>query len=300
MKRLFYACISVFTFGNMLSQPITTKDGLPVLPQRGDWSIGIDATRLLKLDGFNFVSGSNAIMGRYMRDSLNAYRFGVRLGFHNNVSKAFVEDRLAASNPTQTFPAAVPRRENVWRRTSTLIGLSYGIEKRRGLTRLQGIYGIEGSVFLSASRDKFTYANKLNTSPTTPVSVDARNDAMFSPQLGSANNVDTVPQIQAVKGYARVVDRRNGLALSIGARAFIGAEYFFLPKMSVGGEFGWGIAYTTTGRSVTIYESEGDQSSQGIRNTTIDGGVNNSFSIDNDNNNYIGGLSASLRLSLYF
>jgi hypothetical protein len=191
-------------------------------------------------------------------------------------------------------------KDNIWKRTTMVFGLSGGVEKRRGTGRLQGVYGLEAGFFISSSRDRFTYANALNASPLTPVEVDPKTDAMFSSALGYANNIDTVPRIQEVKGAARVVDRKNGLAFSIGARAFVGAEFFFLPKMSVGGEFGWGLGFTTTGRSETTYEAQGTLSSDGVRQATIDGGVENVFSFDTDNNNQVGGLSASLKLNLYF
>jgi hypothetical protein len=42
-----------------------------------------------------------------------------------------------------------------------------------------------------------------------------------------------------------------------GLRGFIGAEYFFMPKMSIGGEFGWGLAYVKNGATTTEYEAEG-------------------------------------------
>ena len=299
MKKIFLLLFSVAAL-NICAQPLLSKDGRPVLPQQGDWSIGLDPTRLIRVFGFHFVSTSNALTGKYMKDSVTAYRIGIRAGFNNYTSKAFVTDRLAASNPVQTFPAAVPQKENIWVRNTAVFGLTGGIEKRRGTGRLVGIYGIEGGFFIASSNDKFTYANPLNSSPLSPIIVDPAEDAMFNSSLGAANNIDTVPQIQDVKGSARIVTRNNGLAFSIGARAFIGAEFFFLPKMSLGGEFGWGMGFTTTGRSETIYESQGQSSSAGVKQTTIDGNVENTFSVDTDNSNHVGGLSASLRLNLYF
>jgi hypothetical protein len=300
MKKTIVSFFIVACF-NSIAQPLLSKEGLPVLPKKGDWAIGVDATALIKLVRFNFVSTSNALNLKYMKDSVTAYRIGLRLGFNNYTSRARVTDRIAAgAGNTLTYPATIPMKENVWQRNSMVFGLSGGVEKRRGSGRLIGIYGIEGGFFISSSRDKFNYANALNASPLTPVEVDPQSDAMFNARLGAANNIDTVPKIVEVKGPARVVDRKNGLAFSIGARAFIGAEFFFMPKMSIGGEFGWGLGFTTTGRSETTYESLGNTSNAGVRQTTIDGGVENLFSFDTDNNNQVGGLSASLRLNLYF
>jgi hypothetical protein len=112
-------------------------------------------------------------------------------------------------------------------------------------------------------------------------------------------------KIQGVQGAARVTERKQGVAISVGARVFIGAEYFFLPKMSVGGEFGWGVGVSTSGRSETTLESIGQPNVQGsggrsVRHTTLDGGTSSRFGLDTDNTSMLGGLSATLRLNLYF
>ncbi|PBQ30372.1 hypothetical protein CNR22_00870 [Sphingobacteriaceae bacterium] len=304
MKNLLLA-LSICISGATFAQDLTSKNGEAILPQAKDWSIGLDATRLIKNASFDFVSTSQAITGKYFKDASTAYRIGVRIGVNSWTTKAMVTDRAAASSTIIAYPAAVPSKENSWRRASTSIGLSFGIEKRRGATRLQGVYGVEGGVYLSTTNDKFTYGNKLNVSSSPQLVIDPAGDAMSSPIFGNANNVDTVPRIQGVQGSARVTERKNGLALTIGARVFVGAEYFVLPKMSIGGEFGWGAAFSTSGRSETKLESIGQSNIQGstgasVKSTTIDGGASNHVGIDTDNTNLLGGLSASLRLNLYF
>ncbi len=173
------------------------------------------------------------------------------------------------------------------------------------MSRLQGIYGVEGNVYVMSVTDNFTYGNALNVSNTSPVTVDSRADAMSSPFFGSANNIDSIPPIQGVIGSARVISRKNGLAFSVGARVFIGAEYFLLPKMSIGGEFGYAIGFITSGRSETELESIGQSNIPGsggidTKRTTYDGGKDSYFGLDTDNANSMSGLSASLRLNLYF
>lgn len=304
MKNLFLF-LSIFLSCASFAQDLTSKNGEPILPQAKDWSIGLDATRLIKNASFDFVSTSQAITGKYFKDANTAYRIGIRVGINSWTTKAMVTDRAAASSTIIAYPAAVAMKENNWRRSSTSVGLSFGIEKRRGATRLQGIYGMEGGVYLSSTSDKFTYGNKLNISSSPQLVVSPSADAMSSPIFGNANNIDTIPKIQGVQGAARVTERKNGVALTIGARVFIGAEYFVLPKMSIGGEFGWGAAFSTSGRSETKLESIGQSNIQGstgasVKSTTIDGGVTNRVGIDTDNSNLLGGLSASLRLNLYF
>lgn len=297
---LFFYCNSDF-----FAQDLTNKEGVPILPAAKDWALGLDATRLIKNADFNFVSSTQALTGKYFLTAHTAYRFSLRLGLNNWTSKEMTLDRVAASSSVVAYPAADKMKENVWKRNSNVIGISFGIEKRRGASRLQGIYGVEGNIFVSTLTDKFTYGNELSVSNTAPVVVDSQGDAMNSPYFGYANNIDSVPAIQGVIGSARILKRTNGLAISVGARAFVGAEFFVLPKLSIGGEFGYALSFSTTGRSVTEMESIGQSNVPGstgidVRQTTIDGGTNNHFGFDSDNANSIGGLSASLRINLYF
>lgn len=304
MKKLLSLLSLLIAFSGF-AQDLTSKDGSPILPQAKDWSIGLDATRLIKNASFDFVSTSQAITAKYFKNANTAYRIGVRVGLNNWVTKSMVPDRVAGTSSVIAYPAATVMKENNWKRTSTAIGLTFGIEKRRGVTRLQGIYGFEAGLYISGTTDKFSYGNKLNASTSPQQVVDATNDAMSSPYFGSANNIDTLPNIQGVQGPARMTERKNGLSFSLGGRIFMGAEYFVLPKMSIGGEFGWGLGISTTGRSETKLESIGQSNVQGssgasVKSTTIDGGTSRHIGLDTDNTNLLGGLSATLRLNLYF
>jgi hypothetical protein len=304
MKHLFLALL-VLIVKVTYSQDLTSKLGEPILPQAKDWSLGIDATRLLKDFNFSFASNSQAITGKYFKDATTAYRIGVRIGLNSWTTRAMTPDRAAASSSVIAYPAATVMKENRWRRSSTAIGLTFGLEKRRGVSRLQGIYGAEAGVFVSTTTDKFSYGNALDAGSSPQQVVNVQGDAMTSPFFGRANNIDTVPAIQGVQGPARITERKNGFAISFGARLFMGAEFFVLPKMSLGGEFGWGFGFSTTGRTETTLESIGQSNIQGstgasVRNTTIDGGVSNRIGLDTDNATVLGGLSASFRLNVYF
>lgn len=278
-----------------------------ILPKAKDWCIGIDASRLLNKSDFSFAGGTNAITGKYFINDDYAHRLTLRIGVNNWTTKSPTVDRAAASSSVVAFPSAVVTKENIWRRTSTLVGIGYGREKRRGKGRLQGVYGAEASLFVASIVDKFTYGNKLNPLTTgAAVLVDTAGDAMRSLVLGNAGNILVNPPIQGVIGNGRVTEMKSGLLISLGARAFIGAEYFVLPKLSVGGEFGWGFGYTLAGRSKLVVESVGQANIPNVtskveaKTTTIDGSRTSQFWLDNDNANMIGGASASLRVLLYF
>lgn len=303
MRKLLF-CLIILSSAACMAQDLTSKEGAPILPQAKDWSIGFDATRLIKNASFDFAASSQAIAVKYFIAPQTAYRASARIGYNDWTTKTMVEDRIARTSSVIAYPAAQPLKQNTWKRTSTAIGVSFGIEKRRGITRLQGIYGVEAAIFFSTTRDQFSYGNALNASALGPVTVED-DDAMTSAVLGGANNVVDSAMIQGVEGQARIITRKSGVSLSIGARAFIGAEYFVLPKLSLGGEFGWGLGFSTTGRTETTYESMGkgtlsSNSALSVNRTTIDGGRASHTRLDTDNSNMLGGLSASLRVNLYF
>lgn len=298
----------LFSITNLFAQDLTTAKGELILPQAKDWGLSIDATKLIKGPGFDYLTSVQSISAKYFKNAQTAYRFGFRVGLNNWTSKAYATDRAAVTSSVVAYPAIVAVKENKWSRNSMALGLSYGVEKRRGSTRLQGIYGVEVGFYVSSTRDRFTYGNKLDPlSTTAPVTVDTLGDAMSSPVFGRAGNVDPSPSIQGVQGAARAVDRKNGLTFSLGARGFIGGEFFPLPRLSVGGEFGWGLGFSMSGRSETIWESAGETKVPGVQSTpttvkktTVDGPQSFKIGLDNDNGSIFGGTSATLRVNIYF
>src|SRR4051812_42402137 len=90
------------------SAQLVLKKGEPILPQTGDWGLGIEANSFLNYLGnffgksaantapsYNFV-GNQVIVGKYFVDSVTAYRGGLRLGF-NNVSTHQMVSQLPAA-----------------------------------------------------------------------------------------------------------------------------------------------------------------------------------------------------------
>lgn len=309
MKKTLVAIALAFGAANGFAQDLTSKKGEPILPEAGDWAIGVDANPFLDYFGnffgkttsnsapsFLFPNGQQVITGKYFVDPQTAYRVGLRIGLNNNTQREMVDDRTAIT--TTNYPSPDPMVENTWKHSTTSIGLSAGIEKRKGKTRLQGYYGGELGIYLSTSKDKFTYGNTLNPQSTTaPVFVDA--DDAFT----GANNYDATPPIQNVlSSGGRVLERNNGTTFSFGVRGFVGVEYFILPKISLGGEFGWGLGLTSVGKTTTEWESVGTdaQSASVAQPTTIEGSKQNSFSLDTGNRAGIWGPSGSLRLMFHF
>lgn len=301
-----------FCTANVFAQDLTSKKGEPYLPEAGEWGLGIDATPFLNYAGnffgktssnsaptFGFLGSAQTITGKYFSDAQTAYRGSLRIGFGSNTSREMVADRSQTLSTTN-YPNADPMVENEWKHSQTNIGLSGGIEMRKGKTRLQGYYGGELGIFLGTNKDKFTYGNALSTSTNAPVNVASADE------FTGANNIESGLPITGINGNARVTERNNGTTFSFGLRGFIGVEYFLFPKISLGGEFGWGLGLTTVGKTSTTYESIGNNTGtfppgpNTTGTTTIEGSKQGFFSLDTDNRNSFFGPSAALRLNFHF
>jgi hypothetical protein len=126
--------------------------------------------------------------------------------------------------------------------SGTNIGLAGGIEKRRGTTRLQGYYGAMAMLTYESS--------KLSTSYVKP-------NPVVSSEISS------------------------GGTLGFGVRGFIGVEYFVLPKISIAGEFGWGLMFSNASAGSSTVKVENLDGTE--TTTTTDGESGSAFGIDTDN-----------------
>jgi len=327
MKKSIALVALAFGVSNAFAQDLTSKKGEPFLPEAGDWALSIDATPFLNYAGnffggnaanaaptFNFMNGNNMIVGKYFIDKKTAYRAGLRLGFGSKSEKKNV---AALPSSPNTYPAAPVTVENIFKHGTSNVGLSFGIEKRKGSTRLQGFYGADVGIYIASSKDKYTYGNTLSAATgTAAVNITSAD--------GFGNDIDTsVVGNQYVNVYdaassaydfptftggsspniARITQKKYGTTVSFGLRAFIGAEYFILPKISLGGEFGWGLGLSMIGKSTTTWESIGTasgSSTASIGKTEVVGGKSSTFGLDTDRTNGVFGPSASLRLALHF
>lgn len=308
MKKIITTIAFAVTLTAFAQDGLTSKKGEPILPEAGDWAIGIDATPFLNYAGnffgkqnsntaptWNFQSLNSMILGKYFVEANKAYRAGIRLGFGSETQRKMVIDRSKAPSTLTVFPSADPMVENTWKRSERNIGITGGLELRKGKTRLQGYYGGEVGIYLAGGKDKFTYGNALAPNASYPVNVDPVDDA-----FAGANNINTNPPIQGVVSDARALEIKWGSIFGFGLRGFIGAEYFILPKMSIGGEFGWGILFSSIGKSKTTWEAVGNPGNLTVGTTVVEGSKQGSFSLDTDNLNNLFGPPAALRLTLHF
>jgi hypothetical protein len=71
---------------------------------------------------------------------------------------------------------------------------------------------------------------------------------------------------------------KSGLNFGIGARGFIGAEYFIFPKISMGAQYSYGLMVDVGGKSTTSVTGQPDVT--GVASTGINLGLNDAFSIN--------------------
>lgn len=306
------------------AQDLTSKKGEPYLPESGDWSIGIDATPMFEYLGrlgsaanvaptWNNYGLRQSITGKYFKDASTAYRATIRLGMSNQKQRELVAAHVAPTAGTSAGldETAEPKFDQMKMSSQNLV-IGLGLEKRKGKTRLQGIYGADLFVWGGSTRESYKYANALtqvteDASTTFAENLDADN-ATYSTDFGT-NVVTAIPGYTNVDA-ARVLKRKTAGNIGVGVRAFIGAEYFIAPKISIGGEFGWGIGYQVNTKNKATYDAEGTGTSgtQVAKEIKVKDVVNggSSFLIDTDRNasnsaayNLLGG-TGTIRINFHF
>jgi hypothetical protein len=299
MKKIFAAILLCAFATAAIAQDATTttteapvlksKKGEAYLPVTDEWALGVSANPFLDYLG-NFLNGTDdnagptfdyptnpasriGVFGKLMKDEKTAYRLRFNLGIGSRTNKATVTQNEL--NPDPAYPAFTEDWQKV---STTSILIAPGIEKRRGSTRLQGVYGAELVIGYNSSKTTYDYGNSLS--------------ADF-PNVGNSHEFGDNNLINAT---TRATEDKTGASFLVGARGFIGVEYFIAPKISLGGEFGYLLGFETLGRSTRKTETW-DGANAAIRNTETDVLGNNGFSsigVGLDN------LTGSINLLFYF
>ena len=291
------------------AQDLTSKKGEPILPEANDWAISLDASPILQFVGnaFNGATATNAapsvgwlnsnqtIIGKKFIDEKTAYRVLVRLGFTNQTYKNMVSDDANTTAPV--FPALPPMVEDKFKMRNTNIGIGVGKEMRRGKTRLQGYYGADAMIWIGMSSTKYDWGNTMSATTasgttTTPTSTQ------WNTATGAVTGVGNPT--------SRQLSTKSGMTFGIGVRGFIGAEYFILPKISIGAEYGWGIGFQMQGKGKSKTQTTGGVPTTVGEQEVVTSG-NSKFGFDTDlNQQGIFGFkgsntgTASLRATFHF
>ena len=249
MKKKVLLIAALFTAGFSFAQDqMTSKKGTPILPEAGDYAIGFDAAGLTNYAG-NLLNGdannsfnnlglqrAQTIYGKYFKDANTAYRGMLQLDFGSTTNTTIVPDQAPGAAAGSTVEDETS--------TSNLgITIGGGLEYRRGKGRLQGVYGPMAMISLGSSSTENTYGNDIN---------------------------DLAPNT------SRVTESSVGSTFGLSLGGFAGVEYFFAPKMSIGGEIMWAIQLNSTGTGETTTETwDGTTTTT----TTTETGGSSSFNI---------------------
>jgi len=275
-----FAAITMFAQEEAASSDFVSKRGIPILPEAGDYSIGIDATPFFTYFG-NMLNGNVGntaptfgytaakpliITGKKMIDANTAFRGMFRIGFTNDKYEGYVRDDSYIS----TDSALVKDSKSV---SDMNIALGFGYEKRRGKGRLQGIYGGQFIFGMTTHKEKYEYGNAMNSNNINPTTYDWA--------TGNAGKVTE-----------RNLNVKQAPQFGIAIQGFVGAEYFFAPKFSVSGELIYGFYYLTQGEGVIEQEEMPNTGSSSVTGT-IKTGKESHFGLDTQ-------VSAALNLNFYF
>ena len=271
-------------------EPLLNKRGHSILPEAKDWSIGFDANFIVDYVGNMFNNSTsnpggrpnylrpNTIIVKYMKTERMAYLAMLRI---SNVATS-ISSPITDQNSTVTPPFKVTDK---WTNDSLNINIAVGFQKYRGKGRLQGVYGASLGVLFGGKTDKYTYGNPIDE--THPVNGDTSSATYNTTNFGTG-----ISGFSNINSAGRVTEAKSGAVFGVGVRGWIGAEYFFATKMSIGAQYGWGISLTSIGQSEATVEYLDNTSKKA--STSIKGADFSSFYVDVDN------ASGQLSLNLYF
>ena len=266
------------------SAPNLSKGGKQITPVAGDMGLSMDASPFLEFVGniLNNSSNNNA-------PDVNSP------GFTNNqiTFRYFLEDnmvaraRLGITQTTTTIKNLVQqdkqtdqnvRVEDKQVQSADGYFVAAGVEMRRGNGRIQGYYG--GELAHSKTNNSFfrEYGNAMTQDNQAP-----RSTTSFG---SGANNGSANVQNRQIASY-------GGRNVFIGVNGVVGVEYFFAPRISIGGEFILGFGLTMEQAGENQFEEWSDD---GIE-VTVTPDENKRFVRDFNTNPANGG---NISLNLFF
>lgn len=294
---IFIVSIAIAQDASTEPSVLKSKRGYTILPEAGEWGLGVSANPFLRYMGnvlngntFNnepaFTYSTNpantvAIFGKYVVDANTQYRVRFNIGIATVNNKGVIRQDELTPDPLY------PNYTQDWQKASTQnIVLAAGYEKRRGTTKLQGVYGGELVIGYFASKQTYDYSNSIQLDFNRPQTYNFGNNVVTGTGIGSNGFLADV----------RKTEQKNAPSFLVGARGFIGVEYFFAPKMSIGGEFGYMLAFRNDGKT-TFTTEQWSAASNSVITSEVDqlgnGGLS-SVGIGLDN------LSGSINLLFYF
>ena len=275
---------------------LRNKKGHEILPNTGDLALGFNTFPIIDLflgalnrttpyaGSSNIVqytqNSNNQIVGKYFLNPKTALRvrFGVNTlagNINNKVQDAKAAFDASKGTQADRDAAALLKVEDKATFSKTNWMLSVGYEKRRGYRRLQGFYGGEIGVGGTSSSQNFSYGNAFSDQYTVDYTVDFNNKIV--------NTQNPLSSVRAV----RQLERKDRSGFRIGARGFVGIEYFIFAKISIAAEYGWAYSFTSQSAATSkqqVYVNGQNGGTVTTENLNADSkSSSRGFSVDNNN-----------------
>ncbi|HEY4784600.1 MAG TPA: hypothetical protein VIH57_01065 [Bacteroidales bacterium] len=238
MKKILLSSYIIFVAIALNAQVATdsvlrSKKGIPILPQKGDWAIGIDALPYLNYLGNIFNNsnnnslhlGSQTLYGRYFISNDAAIRVLISIDQSSDLHSYYVRDDAAYV----ADPLSNTKTTDTYKSNYTAYTLDLGYQKFRGYGRLKGFYGAHVGFGYDKTHEYYTYGNPItvaNSSPTT--------------YWGNQSS--------------RTLEYVYGAEKTVNLGGIAGVEYYFLPKVCIGGEITLSFSYSWRSQSYDKYE----------------------------------------------
>jgi|WetSurMetagenome_2_1015567.scaffolds.fasta_scaffold132329_2 hypothetical protein len=214
---------------------LLSKKGSPVLPQKGDWALGVDAVPYITFMGNLFYNTSanptnlskQTIYARYFISDKAALRILAGINHTTSYQREYVQDDAGVF----TNPLSRAQTQDNIRHDNGNYTIDLGLQFFKGAGRLRGFYGLHAGYSLNLSNDRYTYGNPISAANTMPSSMTT-----FKAD-GS-----------------RLLEQNRGMVQVISAGLIAGAEYYFLPKICVGAEITLSAACSLKSQGHSKYE----------------------------------------------
>jgi hypothetical protein len=299
-KYIFFIAFTLVALSSVAQDSVTsvdspvlkTKRGILILPEAKEWALGVSATPFLNYAG-NVLNGNTfntapsfqytqnpsnllAVFGKYMIDAKTAYRVRFNASVNTTVDKSVISQNEL--NPDIFFPAFTED----WRRTNAqTIVIAAGYEKRRGSSRIQGIYGGEVILAFTGSKQIYEYGNPISADFIAPITNNFGGNILLGSTAAASH---------------RKTEEKFGTVFTSGVRGFIGVEYFVGPKISIGAEFGYSLLFRTATRGLVTSERWNPATSS-VLETKTDIANNGYFTFIGTN---LDNLNGTINLLFYF
>ncbi|HRP60132.1 MAG TPA: hypothetical protein PK833_07580, partial [Vicingus sp.] len=221
-KRLLFVAAIFAATATFAQEGLTSKKGEAYLPEAGDWAISFGGDQFTTYIG-NLASGKanntisftngGAIMGKMFKDEKTAYRVMFQLGFTSATDNNLHDTLITASGAR----GVITDERKV---SGNDIKIGFGIEKRRGNTRIQGVYGDMLTLGFGGGSTTYYWGDECDDNHTTYMTDWSAWDG------GSVGNAAQIP------AGTRTTERKNGSTFNLGVFGFEGFEWFFAPKFS--------------------------------------------------------------------